>query len=314
MRNIGITIGKFMPLHKGHELMIELGAALMDELQVVVSGKETDVISLSTRYNWVRQFVSERGLYNVQVHMHNDQSPPPINVDENGTVLDLDFQLYWVYEFMKIDDRITHIVSSDRYGQVLSDRMNLQWMPIDPNREMVKISATKVRENPTKYFQYISDVAKPYYVKKVAVVGPESTGKSTLVKSLGESLNCSTVSEYGRTISEAKKNDLNSDDFMDIMYGQEVLIDIAVRNATTPLVITDTEAITTYLFSKIYLGELDKKILDFAKQQNIDHYIVLAPTVNWVDDGSRVLGDQDEREKFFEEIVDLLEIMVKCTQ
>jgi HTH-type transcriptional repressor of NAD biosynthesis genes len=307
MRRVGVTIGKFMPLHKGHELMIEFGAAMMDELQVVVSGNETDLISLTTRYNWVRQFVYEKRLNNVGVHLHIDKSPTPINIDKDGTVLDVDFQYYWANVFTKIDRRITHIVSSDKYGQAIADRMNLEWLPVDPGREMVEISATKIRKDPTKYFKYISDVAKPYYVKKVAIVGPESTGKSTLVKSLGKFLNGSIVHEYGRTVSEAKKNNLNADDFLPIARGQQALIDIAVRNAATPLVVIDTEALTTYLFSKIYLDSPKDIILDFAADQEIDLYVVLAPTVAWVDDGTRVAGNQADREQFFEDLVGLLE-------
>jgi HTH-type transcriptional repressor of NAD biosynthesis genes len=287
--------------------MIEFGAAMLDKLTVVVSGKPTDEITVAQRYNWVCEFVEKNNWRNVGVIYHIDKSPTPINIDTDGTVLDVDFQLYWANEFSKMATDATHIVSSDKYGQVIADRMNLKWLPVDPDRENVEISATKIRKNPTKYFKYISDVAKPYYVKKVAIVGPESTGKSTLVKSLGKFLKGSVVHEYGRTISEAKKNDLDLSDFMDITYGQQALIDIAVRNATTPLVITDTEAFTTYLFSKVYLGELKKEILDVAADQEIDLYVVLSPNVNWVDDGTRVLGKQAEREQFFEDIVSLLE-------
>jgi HTH-type transcriptional repressor of NAD biosynthesis genes len=307
MRKIGLTIGKFMPLHKGHELMIEFGAAMLDKLTVVVSGKPTDEITVAQRYNWVCEFVSKNDLHNVGVVYHIDESPTPINIDKDGTVLDVDYQFYWANEFYKICPEVTHIVSSDKYGQTMAENMCVKWLPVDPGREMVEISATKIRKDPTKYFSYISDVAKPSYVKKVAIVGPESTGKSTLVKSLGKFLNGSIVHEYGRTVSEAKKNNLDANDFLTIARGQQALIDIAVRNAATPLVVIDTEALTTYLFSKIYLDSPKDIILDFSADQEIDLYVVLAPTVAWVDDGTRVAGNQAEREQFFEDLVGLLE-------
>jgi HTH-type transcriptional repressor of NAD biosynthesis genes len=287
--------------------MIEFGAAMLDKLNVMVSGKLTDEITVAQRYNWVCEFVERNHLKNVRVFYHIDNSPAPVNIDADGTVIDADYQRYWTNELLQIAPDATHIVSSDKYGQAIANLANLEWLPVDPDREMVEISATKIRKNPTKYFNYISDLAKPYYVKTVAIVGPESTGKSTLVKSLGKFLKGSVVHEYGRTISEAKQNNIGFSDFMDIARGQQALIDIAVRQATTPLVITDTEAFTTYLFSKVYLGELEKGILDATMDQKIDLYIVLSPNVNWVDDGTRVLGKQAERKKFFDDIVILLE-------
>lgn len=307
MIKFGITIGKFMPLHAGHELMIEFGASMVDLFYVIVSGKETDTIPLTVRYDWVWDYVNKNNLTNVEVVYHIDNSPTPINVDEHGTVLDPEFQNYWKSEFRNIMPHATHFVSSDRYGQTMADLLGIEWIPVDPLREMVNISATKIRNNIDKNFKYISDVAKPYFVKKIAVIGPESSGKSTMTKILAEEYNGIIVNEYGRTLSEVKTNDLSKDDFLQIMKGQQVLIDIAVKKSTSPYVFIDTEAYVTYLFSKIYLGEYVEEILEFGKTQNIDHYIVLAPTVKWVDDGTRVLGDQEKREEFYKNLVDILE-------
>jgi len=306
MRKIGLTIGKFMPLHKGHELMIDFGAAMLNEINVMVSGKETDEIPLMTRYDWVREKYKDNP--KVKVHYHIDNSPTPVNVDKDGTVLDVDFKYYWAHEFQKHARGLTHIVTSDFYGQAMATLMNVEWLPVDPQREMVDISATKIRNDPMRYFNYISDVAKPYFVKKVAIVGPESTGKSTLVKDLALAIALSAkVTEYGRTLSESKRNDLTEDDFMNITQGQQVLIDIAVANTKSMVVISDTEAYTTYLFTKKYLGYFVESIRSQATEQEIDLYIVLAPTVSWVDDGTRVMGDDEERRQFFDKMIELLE-------
>jgi NadR type nicotinamide-nucleotide adenylyltransferase len=304
MNNIGITIGKFMPLHVGHELMIEFGIAMCNELNIIVSGKETDVIPLSVRWAWVNEKYGH--LPNVFVHDHTDESPTPINVDEHGTVLDSEYQEYWKNEFTRMAPHATHFVSSDFYGQTMADLLGIEWMPVDPLREMFEISATQIRSNPIKYFQYISNVAKPYFTKKIAIVGPESSGKSTMVKNLAHHYNGNIVHEYGRTLSEAKKNDLTKDDFMQITEGQQALIDIAINKGRSPYLFIDTEAYVTYLFSKIYLDEYTEEILEYGKNQEIDHYIVLAPTVKWVNDGTRILGDQEKRERFFNNLTAIL--------
>ena len=302
-KTVGVTIGKFMPLHKGHELMIELGSKMLDKLYVVVSGKPLGEISLASRYNWVCEFVEKNRLSNVNVIYHIDQSPEPIEIDEHGTVLDVEFQEYWKNEFSKLAPDATHFISSDRYGKTMAELLGISWMPVDPDREMVNISATRIRDNMFENFKYLSDVAKPSFVKKVAIVGPESTGKSTLSKHLANILNCGYANEYGRTLSESLGNDMSIQDFIDIMKAQSALIDIAVKNTNVPLIISDTEAFTTYAFGKKYLGESIVEIYNEAVEQKFDLYVILAPTVDWVDDGTRVMPDQKERERFFDRIV-----------
>jgi HTH-type transcriptional regulator, transcriptional repressor of NAD biosynthesis genes len=307
MKTVGITIGKFYPFHIGHELMINFGAKMVDKLFVFVSGKETDTIPLSKRFNWICKFVKDNNLTNVMVIHHIDDSPIPVNIDENGTVLDPEFQQYWKEEFSLYVPNATHFISSDRYGKTMADLLGIEWLPVDPNREMIDISGTQIRNDPVTHFNYISDVAKPHFVRKIAIVGPESSGKSTMVEELAYFFGSQKVNEYGRTISEAKENNLDKQDFLNIMNGQQVLIDIVSEKALSPFIFIDTEAYTTYLFSKIYLGEYIDEILEFGHKQEIDHYIVLSPDVEWIDDGSRILGEYDKRKQFYEEIINILD-------
>jgi HTH-type transcriptional regulator, transcriptional repressor of NAD biosynthesis genes len=304
-KTLGITIGKFMPLHLGHELMLDFGANMLDHLTVLVSGNETDEIPLSVRFKWVSDYLSKYS--NVRVVKHVDESPTPENIDANGTVLDAEFQQYWKHQFFEVDPFATHFVSSDAYGKTMANLLGIKWLRVDPNRETYQISGTQIRKDVYTNFQYISDVAKPYFVKRVAIVGPESTGKSTLTKNLADMFSTVGVHEYGRTISETMNNVLTADDFYNIAEAQQVLLDSAVSKARVPIVFTDTEAYTTYLFSNIYLGQYLEDIKISAIKQDFDLYLVLAPTVKWVDDGTRILSDQADREIFFKQLVEFLQ-------
>lgn len=59
-------------------------------------------------------------------------------------------------------------------------------MDVDINRITVPINATVIRQRPLTHWNMISDAAKPYYAKKIAIVGPESVGKTTLTEMLAK--------------------------------------------------------------------------------------------------------------------------------
>lgn len=299
--SMGVTIGKFMPLHLGHEFMLTFASQMVDKLIVLVSGNETDEIPLSVRYDWIKRFAVDK---NILVVKHTDNSPTPVNIDKNGTVLDPEFQNYWKTEFSMYAPGATHFISSDMYGKTMADLLGISWIPVDPKREVVNISGTKIRRNPLMHFFYISEIAKPYFVKTVAIVGPESSGKSTLTAMLGSYSSATSVPEYGRTVSEIYPN-LTQEDFDLIFKGQLALIDAAKKSGEAPIIITDTEAYTTALFAEyydVYGGEY----AEFAKTQAIDLYILLTPEVEWVDDGTRIISSYSERKAFYDKLLSFL--------
>src|SRR5689334_22723230 len=56
VEKIGLTLGKFAPLHKGHQLVIETALAEMDHVRVLIYDcPETTSIPLPVRSEWLRQ-------------------------------------------------------------------------------------------------------------------------------------------------------------------------------------------------------------------------------------------------------------------
>lgn len=315
-KKIGVTVGRFDPLHKGHEAMIEFGSMMLDHLLVIVSDRinsEDDGRHLAQRFEDVKSFVYKEGLRNVSIILREDQSPIPKNVDEHGTVLDKDFQEYWKNVILEtpFSTNITHFLSSDQYGKVMADRLSVEWLPFDPDREMFRVSGTLIRETPLIFFDMISDIAKPRYKKRIAIVGPESSGKSTLAKNLALAYGAKPAIEYGRVLSVAKNNHLTEGDFDDILRGQNALMKLIETDNNSSIVITDTEAYTTYLFGKKFFNKNLTHIYRHASLQKFDLYIVLPPSFDWVDDGSRIMPDQNERETFYRSIVTFLNIWQK---
>lgn len=309
---VGVTIGKFKPMHLGHELMIDMAASELDELTVIVSDtpdQYTDTITEDYPLNFRYKMIVEkmRKYPNVPVLKHTDVFGPPAEVDENGTGIGDEFWNYWTYVFKMLAPDATYFVSSDYYGQEAAKRMStdlhpVEWFPVDPGRELMPISATKIRDEPIKYWNYISQEFRQKFGKRVLVIGPESTGKSTLVKDLGQAWASPVVPEYGRILSESLDNSMGMEHFRTIAKRHHEMESFAMRNSNTGLIISDTDVYTTYLFGKVYLG---KEMLDLMRKHSLNHYdlvIILPPNIPWVDDGTRVLSAYKDREWFFNQL------------
>lgn len=79
------------------------------------------------------------------------------------------------------------------------EHLGIKTVLIDPKRTFMSISGARIRENPFRYWDYIPTEVKPFFVRTVAILGGESSGKSTLASVLGEHLSTDhQCREYGR--------------------------------------------------------------------------------------------------------------------
>lgn len=147
MKKIGFTIGKFAPLHKGHQYLIEEALKEMDEFYVVIY--ETDIINIPVerRATWIHK------LYPSVKVLIAKNPPLQYGLDEESVKIQIDY-------LKKIlgDIHMTHFFSSEKYGEYVARDLNLINRIIDYNRAYVPISATKIRENLKQYSDYLSSI------------------------------------------------------------------------------------------------------------------------------------------------------------
>lgn len=301
-KRVALTIGKFMPLHEGHKLMLQSAAENFDEVVVIISSRDEqypDQPTLQERFDVLQDMYRYDDA--VTIKMVLDLVGDPKNVDQDGTALDEDFLAHWDMIFKEAAPNATHFVSSDMYGKTCAERLGIEWFPVDPDRLVYNISATEIRAFPELHWHMIADDFKHFYRRKIAIVGPESSGKSTLTQYLAAMYEGSMAPEWGRTISEHKPK-LNSDDFVDIYNMQKLLSDSAEHNSDTGYSFHDTEALTTFLFSEIYLDSPSTWLKSMFARQDFDLYILLKPDLPWVDDGSRILEEDKSRLDFYDKL------------
>lgn len=125
-------------------------------------------------------------------------------------------------------------------------------------------------------------------VRQIALLGPESTGKSTLARDLADHFDTVDVQEYAREAFDWGDPDLEvtPEDFEEMAAGHARWIDNAISRANR-LLFLDTDFITTEIWSEIYFHACPASIRRRAREQDIALYLLLDVDVPWVDDGVR---------------------------
>ena len=130
---------------------------------------------------------------------------------------------------------------------------------------------------------------EPRGIARIAVVGGESTGKSTLVAAFGARYDEPCVAEYGRTLWEERRGQLVYDDLRAIGVRHVADEDDAASRATRCTFI-DTTPLTTLWYSIDGYAKADPELVSLSWRQ-YDLTLVCAPDFPFVQDGSRSSDD-----------------------
>jgi NadR type nicotinamide-nucleotide adenylyltransferase len=137
---------------------------------------------------------------------------------------------------------------------------------------------------------------------RVCFHGAESTGKSTLAEVLAARLRCPLVPEYGRYRAETKGTNFTMADLLSIASEQDRLMK-RVCASEPPLVLLDTDPLMTAAWAQMLFGEIPAELLAYDKAEL---YLLFAPDVPWVFDGTRFFGSAEERAEFARIAEDML--------
>jgi len=306
----GLILGKFYPLHKGHCFLIESAIKKCENLTVLVCSIENETIDGELRYEWMKEIFPD-----VNVKHITDNSPIRLN-DLSTEFKDSTDEFFWnvwidiIRHNMK---NIDVVFTSEQYGFELVEKLNeadfkfkINHEIVDEARKLYPVSGTTIRKNPFENWNFIPNVVKPYFAKKVALVGPESTGKTELAKKLADYYDTTYAKEYGREYTEKFYMGLDTQEFTledisNIASGHLIREYEELKNCNK-IFITDTETITTQIWSELYFGKSPKWLQDINKihPYEYDMYFLLDIDAPWVDDGARYMEAEDLRKKHFE--------------
>jgi NadR type nicotinamide-nucleotide adenylyltransferase len=135
-------------------------------------------------------------------------------------------------------------------------------------------------------------------MKKVVVIGPESTGKSTLSEKLAAHFNTVWTPEYAREYLEEIGRPYEQQDLWEIAQGQLRLEDEKARKANG-LLICDTDLYVIKVWSEHKYGQVDPRILEQIAARPYDLYLLTYIDIPWEDDPQREYPDPQMREYFY---------------
>lgn len=142
----------------------------------------------------------------------------------------------------------------------------------------------------------------PIPPKRICLIGPESTGKTTLAEQLARMLDVPWSREYAREYAEARNNNLSAADVEPIARGEIAFLSGAIGRAaamSSPLVLHDTDLLSTVVYARHYYGCCPQWIEQAAYARRADLYLLLDTDVIWIADPARDSGE-DEREDLFD--------------
>jgi len=125
---------------------------------------------------------------------------------------------------------------------------------------------------------------------KIALFGPESTGKTTLAKQLAAYYNTEWVPEFARDYLQLKWEENQQictlEDMMPIAYGQVALENEKLKAAKKYL-FCDTNLMVTKVFSEVYYGFCNPNLMDAAIEHEYDLFFLTDIDVPWEKDDIR---------------------------
>jgi len=195
-----------------------------------------------------------------------------------------DFWSIWKASLERVLSHAPDVVfASDAYGKTLADLFGARFVAVDPSRSIWPVSGTAIRRDPMAEWRHLPRCVRPYFVRRVSILGPESTGKTTLARALASELDTVWVAEWARTLLEQRGGSLEGLDWNEIVRGQIASEEALARDANRVLV-CDTDPLATAVWADVLGGSCSKV------KRSYDVTLLTSPDdVPWVPDPVRYL-------------------------
>ncbi|MCX5741140.1 MAG: AAA family ATPase [Proteobacteria bacterium] len=279
---VGVVVGRFLPLHRGHQLVIEVARRACERVVAVVQGGPEDGLPSALRARWIRE------------------EYPDVTVVELGAA---EVQALTRATLGIAQDAAATVFASDDAQRAIATRLGARFVAVDPTRTLVPVTGDALRRNLLEHFAFVARRARPELVRRIAVVGAESTGKTTLCARLREDLGATVVPEYTRTWLDAQRGrQLDSEAIQLVARGQIAAEDALAMQATSGILVADTDLRAVLMWSRrLFEGDPPSWIAAQVNARRYDLYLLCTPDLAYIGPQDRDLPA--ERQRHHDELV-----------
>ncbi|MET4107073.1 AAA family ATPase [Hymenobacter sp. UYP22] len=275
-----LVFGKFLPFHAGHAALIDFARRHSAHLTVLVCASDQETVPGNVRAGWLHETYAGYPEVAVQVLEYREQDLA------NTSETSLPVAHAWADRFRDLLPTVTLVVTSEPYGALVAARMGIEYLDFDVFRAQVPVSGTTIRNDVRAGWARLPAGVQRYYQRTVAILGTESTGKTTLAEQLAKHFGAMWVPEAGRDLipdsTAFKHEELRA---VAVEHGRRIA---EARATAGPLLLLDTDVHITQSYARL-LGQQYLELPPEIYQQNrADLYLYLAPDVPLVQDGTRL--------------------------
>lgn len=293
----GLVVGKFAPLHLGHEHVIRRALADCHEVFVIsyskpeMPGCEPDKRAqwLAARFPQVRSLIVTEDLLRARL--------PGVSLPHNEDEDLVHRQFVALLCRMFLGGAVDVVFTSEDYGDGFASELTKCFRTIDQNapvvnhilvdraRQRFPISGTELRNDVHGNRRWLSAEVYASFVEQICILGGESSGKSTLAKALASHHETVHVTEYGRDLWIAKDGNLVFDDMLHIAERQ-IAWEEASKLDANRYVFCDTSPLTTLFYSEDLFSAAAPE-LNLLARRAYSLAVLCAPDFDFVQDGTR---------------------------
>lgn len=277
----GLVVGKFCPLHVGHEYVIKTALEQCEKVVVICYSNPALGYSAAIRKMWLQNLSQDLIVIT-----------PEMNVPTNdeAEVIHRNFCAH-LCETRAFENPDV-VFSSEAYGSPFAAHLSRRWYKqvdhvlVDLDRIKHPVSGTKVRGG--GYENFLSPFVQATIPRRVLFIGGESSGKTTLCRALYKSTQHPWIPEYGRWYCESIGGVKNLK-FNDMLHiGQRQIKDEEqILNSTTrPFIFCDTSPLVTQGYSQAIFNECDPELVRLGRRK-YDKIFLCERSFGFVQDGDR---------------------------
>ena len=287
-----LVVGKFCPLHLGHMHLLDAAARACAQLIIISYTKpEFDGCGPAVREAWLRTLYPAATVLVVDdaalARLPGEVRSMPHN--DADAAVHRDF-VGWLCASVLASD-VDAVFTSEDYGDGFAAALSVCFghpvvhVCVDRQRITVPVSGTRARADPHAERRFLPPLVRASLVRRVLVLGAESSGKSTLAKALAARLDTCCVAEYGRELWVEKQGALVFDDLLRIAATQ-VEREEVMRGDARGWLVCDTSPLTTWWYSHEMFGRADPCLTALA-ERSYDQVLLCAPDIPFEQDGTR---------------------------